>query len=90
MADDITKKRRKDEKEFYYFCYDQYKIELEDADKLYQKASIIFVLLPILVGITCKLGRIDLFSVELLGRLDVCAYYLAIVASWALLAISIY
>ncbi len=72
---------------FYEICYDQYKIELEEAEKLYQKVAIVFIVLPVLVGATVKMGRIDLLS-QLFLRVDIFLYYLSCITSWILIGIS--
>jgi len=73
---------------FYELCYDQYKIELDEAEKLYQKVAIVFIILPVLVGATVKIGRIDLFN-RLFLRIDIFLYYVSCVTSWILIGISV-
>ena len=75
----------KPSKEFYTLCYDQYKIELEEAEKLYQKISILLILIPIIGGISVSLGRTDIV-VRLFERVDIFLYYLSFLAAWLALA----
>ena len=74
--------------EFYKFCYDQYKIELDEAEKLYQKIGIMLIVLPVLASVIVKLGRVYLFGL-LFTRIDVFIYYLASCASLLLVGVSI-
>ena len=76
-------------REFYDLCYDQYKIELEEAEKLYQKVSILFILIPILGSVSVKIGRADLLNITF-ERVDVFIYYCSFLVAWILLTISIF
>lgn len=73
---------------FYELCYDQYKTELYEAEKLYQKVAIVFIILPVLVGATVKIGRVDLFN-RLFLRIDIFLYYFSCITSWILIGISV-
>ena len=74
-------------RDFYELFYDQYKVELDEAEKLYQKVAIVFIILPILVGATVRIGRIDLLS-QLFLRIDIFLYYLSCTVAWILIGIS--
>ena len=50
------------DKEFKDFCYDQYKIELDDAERMYQKISILIGVLALLFGVAAKLFPLALLS----------------------------
>ncbi len=76
----------KTSREFYDLCYDQYKLELEEAEKLYQKVAIVFIVLPLLIGATVQIGRIDLLGRIL--RIDVFFYYISCLVAWILIGIS--
>lgn len=69
---------------FYELCYDQYKLELEEADKLYQKASVVLIVLPLLAGTILKIGRADLIY-QLFMRKEILFYYSSFLASWLLI-----
>ncbi len=69
---------------FYELCYDQYKLELEEAEKLYQKAAIILIILPILVGTVISIGRTDLVE-QFFVKKVVFLYYLSCFFSWTLI-----
>jgi hypothetical protein len=69
---------------FYELCYDQYKLELEEADKLYQKVSIILIVLPILAGTILRIGRADLLD-QLFMKKEILFYYFSFLASWLLI-----
>ena len=43
------------DKQFMDFCYDQYKTELEDAERLYLRVSVLVAVLGVLGGIAVKL-----------------------------------
>jgi len=75
-------------RDFYELCYDQYKTELDEADKLYQKVGVMLIVLPVLSSVVVKLGRVDLFG-QLFTRVDVFIYYLASCLSLLLIAVSI-
>jgi uncharacterized membrane protein YcjF (UPF0283 family) len=77
----------KPSRSFYELCYDQYKIELEEADKLYQKVTIVFILLPVLVGATVKIGTTNLVG-QLFIRIDIFLYYLYTLIAWILIGVS--
>ena len=77
-------------RDFYELCYDQYKVELDEAEKLYQKVAIVFIILPILVGATVKIGRIDLLKPEhFFTQIDIFLYYFWCATSWVLIGISV-
>jgi uncharacterized membrane protein YcjF (UPF0283 family) len=75
-------------KDFYELCYDQYKIELEEAEKLYQKVSILFLLIPVLASVSVTIGTIDLIS-DVFERVDIFLYYFSFLFTWSMLCISI-
>lgn len=75
-------------RDFYELCYDQYKTELDEADKLYQKVGVMLIVLPVLSSVVVKLGRADLFG-QLFTRVDVFIYYLASCLSLLLIAVSV-
>ncbi len=75
-------------KDFYDLCYDQYKSELEEAEKIYQKVSILLVLIPILAGVSAKFGRTDIIP-SFFARVDIFLYYLSFIITWLLLGVSI-
>lgn len=76
----------KPSKAFYELCYDQYKIELEEAEKLYQKISILLVLIPVAGSISVSLGRTDLV-VKMFERVDIFLFHTSFLAAWFMLAI---
>lgn len=78
----------KTSRDFYELCYDQYKAELDEAEKLYQKVGIMLIVLPVLSSLVVKLGRVDLLG-QLFTRIDVFIYYLASFISLLLIAISV-
>ena len=78
----------KTSKEFYDLCYDQYKIELEEAEKLYQKVSILLILIPVVGGISVSMGRTDLVA-RTFERVDVFLYYFSFLLGWLALAAGI-
>ncbi|MBF0290534.1 MAG: hypothetical protein HQK86_00100 [Nitrospinae bacterium] len=45
---------------FYDLCYDQYKRDMDEADKIYQKSGVMLVAVPLLGGVIVALGRIDI------------------------------
>jgi len=68
------------DKEFFDFCYDQYKTELADADLLYQRAGILLTGLAVLGGLIAALIRLE-YVVDTFHRLDIGAYYICAAAS---------
>jgi len=74
--------------EFYHLCYDQYKIELEEAENLYPRTSIILIVIPILATITVKLGNIALIP-QALMKVDIFLYYLSFLLAWGLITFSV-
>ncbi len=73
---------------FYHLCYDQYKLELQEADKLYQKGIIMLLVLPILGTVVARLGRIDLIG-EMFVRVDVFLYYLFLCSAFFFFVVSV-
>jgi hypothetical protein len=64
------------DKEFFDFCYEQYRRELDQADLLYQRGAVILPIQTFLAGAVVYLTRTDLWKSTFL-RLDVFLYYLA-------------
>ncbi|MGE4285212.1 MAG: hypothetical protein AB7F23_01200 [Phycisphaerae bacterium] len=50
----------------FELCYDQYKAELGESDKIYQKCSIMILVVPVLIGVLVKIGDMSLFQSVLL------------------------
>ena len=63
-------------RDFYNLCYDLYKREGDDTDVIYQRAGVLLIALPILGGVTVKMGRTDIL-VDCFARVDTFFYYLA-------------
>lgn len=76
-------------KDFYDLCYDQYKREMDEADRIYQKAGIMLVAIPLLSTIAITLGRIDIVKSSFV-RIDIFIYYLALLVAIVSLAFSVY
>jgi len=76
----------KPSKDFYELCYDQYKIELEEAEKLYQKISVLLILIPVIGGISVSLGRCDL--ILRISETVVFLYYFSFFMAWCSLSVS--
>jgi len=49
-----------DDRLFLDFCYDQYKIDLQDAETIYPRSSVLIGAITLLSGATVKLARLDL------------------------------
>lgn len=79
----------KGNKAFFDFCYDQYKIESEEVEKIYSKVAILLIVIPILGGIAVRLGRIEIVA-QLFQRIDIFLYYVFFVITWILLSVSIF
>lgn len=73
---------------FFELCYDQYKLEMEQADAIYQRAGVMLVALPILGAASLSLGRIDLVA-RAFERVDVFIFHVVTLATLAGLATSI-
>ena len=73
---------------FYELCYDQYKLEMAEANSLYQKAGVMLVVLSLLGTIIVSLGRIDLVDL-CFKRIDVFLFYFASVVAITLLSLSV-
>ena len=73
---------------FYELCYDQYKTELDEAEKLYQKVGVMLIVLPVLSSVIVKLGRVDLLD-QLFICNEVFIYYLACCLSLLLILLSV-
>jgi len=78
----------KTSRSFYELCYDPYKTELDEAEKLYQKVGVMLIILPVLSSLVVKLGRIDLLG-QLFSRIDIFIYYLSFCISLLLIAVSV-
>jgi len=74
-------------RDFYELCYDQYKYEMSESERLYQKAGVMLVVLPVLGAIITSLGRLDIFTLRF-ARWDVFAFYLSSVLAFLALVIS--
>jgi hypothetical protein len=74
-------------REFYDLCYDQYKLELEQAESLYQRAGVMLVALPALGAVAVTIGRIDILA-KCFTRVDICLYYLGTATGLVTLAVS--
>ena len=61
---------------FFDLCYDLYKREMDDAEAIYRRAGVLLIALPILGGVTIKMGRTDIL-VDCFARVDTFFYYLA-------------
>lgn len=72
---------------FFDLCYDQYKEEMREADRLYQKAGVMLVVIPLLCAVTVKLGRIDILNLTF-TRIDAFLYYLGSLGALLALATS--
>jgi len=67
-------------RDFYEYCYSQYKQEMAEADGLYHKAGVMLVALPLLGAIMVRLGRLDILSLCFV-RVDAFLFYLAILTA---------
>ena len=75
-------------REFYELCYDQYSREMEEADRMYQKAGVMLVAIPLLGMVTVALGRMDILRF-CLNRADIFLFYLASIVAILSLTISV-
>ncbi len=71
-------------RDFYDLCYDQYKLEIDHADQIYQRAGVLLIVLPVLCGAAISVSRIDLLP-RLFTRVDLFIYYIAAGATFAFL-----
>jgi len=76
-------------RDFYELCYDQYKLEMKEADGLYQKAGMMLVVIPLLGVIVVKLGRLDIIHL-CFTRVDAFFFYLASVLASVFLIVSVW
>jgi len=76
-------------RDFYELCYDQYKLEMADADALYQKTGVMLVVVSLLGTVIAKISRIDVFDLIFL-RVDVFIFYFSTLSGLVLLGSSIY
>ena len=76
-------------RDFYELCNDQYKREMSEADSLYQRASIMFLVLPFLATVLSALARIDILP-RCFTRVDIFLYYLAALVGIIFLVISVW
>ena len=77
-------------KDFFDICYDQYNQEMMEADRIYQKAGVMLLVLPLFSTALVKLGRIDLI-VSCFTRVDIFLYYFfSLVAGLAIVASAIF
>ena len=74
-------------RDFYELCYDQYKQEMNEADSLYQRASVMLAVIPLLGAIMVKLSRFDILD-RCFIRVDAFLFYLAFVVATIALAVS--
>lgn len=73
-------------RDFYELCYDLYKQEMAEAEALYQKASFMLGVVPLLGAIMVTISRIDIIA-QCFMRVDIFFFYLAsAVATIALIA----
>jgi hypothetical protein len=72
------------DKEFFDFCYDQYKLELDQAETLYQRSGILLTGQAILGGIIVAMSRADLVPC-LFFRINVLLYYLIMMTAFVCL-----
>jgi hypothetical protein len=84
----VSEKCDRVSKEFYELCYRQYEFELKETDQIYQRVSFVLVLISLLGTIIFRLGRIDILG-QIISRVDVCLYYLAILIALVFLALSV-
>jgi hypothetical protein len=76
-------------RDFFELCYDQYKIEMEDADRIYQRGGVMLAVLPLLTASLISLGRIDLMP-YLFSNWAISIYYFFVVCGLFSLSVSTY
>jgi len=74
-------------KDFFEICYRQYEFEMKETDQIYQRVSVVLVLLSLLGTIIFKLGRIDI--VDQISNPIVFLYYMSILIALICFALSI-
>jgi hypothetical protein len=60
MEQDGRAKDAEADKAFFDFCYDQYKVEMEDAERIYTRVGILITALVVLAGVVKHLARPEL------------------------------
>ncbi len=75
-------------RDFYELCYDQYKQEMGEAERLYQKASVMLVAIPLLGTIMATLGRLSILHL-CFTRVDAFLFHLAFLVASAALGTSV-
>ncbi len=75
-------------KEFYELCFNQYELEMKEAEGIYQRAGVMLIVIPILSAVVIKVGRIDILN-QLFTRVDIFIYYFTTLSAIVALAISV-
>lgn len=75
-------------RDFYELCYDQYKQEMSESDRIYQRVGVMLVAIPLLGAVTVKLGRIDMLE-SCFKRVDIFFYYFASLTTIIALAVGV-
>jgi len=75
-------------RDFYKLCFNQYELEMKEAEGIYQRGGVMLIVIPLLSAAVFKLGRIDILSL-LFVRVDTVIYYFAALIAIIALAISI-
>lgn len=73
---------------FYELCYDRYKDSLETTERLYQRAGVLLIPIPLILGSSWQLGRPDLFGT--LNNTWVFLYSISLVACVVFALISLF
>lgn len=76
-------------KDFYEFCWEQFRQDLRDTDTIFQRVSVMQILLPVLVAAACAIGRPELVT-RCFERVDVFLYCLAVSVVFIAVGFSIY
>ena len=67
-------------RDFYELCYEQYKHEMSESDRIYQRAGIMLAVLPLIGVVMAKLGRQDIVDL-FFTRVDTFLFYLSFVVA---------
>jgi len=81
-------------KEFFDFCYNQYRLEIEHSEAIYRKGAFLLTSQAVLGGMAYSLSNVKyvedlLYVQDLFTRIDVLLYYTSTAAAFALVALSV-
>lgn len=76
-------------RDFYEFCWEQFRQDLRDTDTIFQRVSVMQIVLPVIVAGSYAIGRPDLVT-RCFERVDVFLYCLATAVVFVAVAYGIF